>query len=73
MCWSFVPADVWDPTREVSASGCLGFHKEYLILVQPTWMATRLLGVFALQGAGLMIREIKIYRWSWSCASEIYT
>lgn len=36
------------------AGGCLGFHKGYLILVQPTLMATRRLGVFALQGARWM-------------------
>jgi len=59
-------------SSDVCAHGCLGFHKEYLILVQPTRMATRLLGVFALQAAKLMIREIKICRCSLVCASEIF-
>lgn len=60
-------------SSNVYASRCLGFHKEYLILVQPTLMATCLLGVFALQGARLMIREIKLYGCSLGCASEIST
>ena len=60
-------------SSDVCGGGCLGFHKEYLILVQPTRIAMRLLGVFALQGARLMIREIKIYRCSLGCASEIPT
>lgn len=52
-------------------SRCLGFHKEYLIHVQPTQRALRPLGVFALQGARLMIREINVYRCSLRCANEI--
>lgn len=54
-------------------SRCLGFHKEYLIHVQPAQRAMHPLGVFALQGARLMIREIKVYRCSLGCANEIST
>lgn len=54
-------------------SRCLGFHKEYLIHIQPTQRALHPLGVFALQGARLMIREINIYRCSLGCANGIST